>query len=280
MRPAGLGLALLAVVAFGAEEGGVPDAPVRIVHDLPSPHQAGGTRVEVLLPDELEAERRYPVLYLLPVVGKGGTGKRPYGDPIALVRAAGIHRRGVICVFPGFSIAPWYGDHANDPQVAQERHLLETVLPFIDATYPTRPEAEGRWLLGFSKSGWGATTLLLRHPEAFGYAAVWDAPLMLDGSGDDWGPMGLSRVFGTKDAMLTSLPTSLVRERADHLQDRPRLVLGVGHYWRAQTTRYHALLDEFQVPHVWRDDLTQAHRWDSGWLAPMAEALIAIATAP
>ena len=36
-------------------------------------------------------------------------------------------------------------------------------------------------MLGFSKSGWGACTLLLRNKELFGYAAAWDVPFMLNG---------------------------------------------------------------------------------------------------
>ena len=42
------------------------------------------------------------------------------------------------------------------------------------------PSATARALLGFSKSGWGAWTLLLRHPDMFGRAAAWDAPMTME----------------------------------------------------------------------------------------------------
>jgi hypothetical protein len=34
-------------------------------------------------------------------------------------------------------------------------------------------------LTGASKSGWGAFSLILRHPDFFGYAAPWDTPFMM-----------------------------------------------------------------------------------------------------
>ena len=35
------------------------------------------------------------------------------------------------------------------------------------------PDARGRMLVGYSKSGWGAFTLLLRHPGVFSRAAAY-----------------------------------------------------------------------------------------------------------
>ena len=62
----------------------------------------------------------------------------------------------------------------------QEKYLLEDVLPLVEGSYPVETGPDGRLLVGFSKSGWGAWSLLLRHPGVFGKAAAWDAPLMQD----------------------------------------------------------------------------------------------------
>jgi hypothetical protein len=54
----------------------------------------------------------------------------------------------------------------------------------------------GLLLLGFSKSGWGALfSLLLRHPDVFGKAAAWDAPLVMDSPGRH----GNGDIFGTPE---------------------------------------------------------------------------------
>ena len=52
--------------------------------------------------------------------------------------------------------------------------------------------------IGFSKSGWGAFSLLLRHPEVFGRAAAWDAPLMLEQPNR----YGMGAVFGSQENFL------------------------------------------------------------------------------
>jgi hypothetical protein len=98
-------------------------------------------------------------------------------------------------VAPTFSHLPWYADHPTDKEIRQETYLLRVVLPLVERTYPVQSQLEGRLLIGFSKSGFGAWTLLLRHPEVFGRAAAWDAPLMMD----RLGKYGTDGVFGTPE---------------------------------------------------------------------------------
>jgi len=248
---------------------------------LTTEYQAGPTLVQILLPDHLDASKKYPVLYILPV--EGGT-KSEFGNGLVEAKKADVaNKYGVICVYPTFNkAAPWYGNHATVTTLRQEDHMVKGLVPFIDAKYPTLKEKEGRWLIGFSKSAWGAYTLLLRHPDVFGYAAGWDAPFMINGdnNGKDWGPMGLSANFGTKEAMQQSLPTKLAAENAAWLKERPRLVLGLGIYWAPQVKQMEALLQTSGIPHVYRSDLTFPHRWDTGWFPPMVEELVKIARAP
>ena len=53
---------------------------------------------------------------------------------------------------------------------------MKTVVPLIEEHYSALGTAEGRLLFGFSKSGWGALTLILRNPDFFGYAAIGMRP--------------------------------------------------------------------------------------------------------
>jgi len=247
--------------------------------ELESPHQDGPTRVEVLLPDKLEPGKKYPVLYILPVAG---AHKRPFGDGLMEAKKADLaNKYGIICVEPYFSSIPWLGNHATDPKNQQEKHMLEAVVPMIDATYPTQADPEGRWLIGFSKSGWGAMTLLLRHPETFGYAAAWDVPFMLNGKGPGkkWGPMGLAKNFGTPEAMAGFLPTKLAEDKADWLKERERIVIGPGKFWKGPSTKYHQHLEKLGIPHAYVDDKVVEHRWDTGWFEPVAVELIGTARA-
>jgi S-formylglutathione hydrolase FrmB len=246
---------------------------------LPSEYQAGPARVEILRPDHLEPGKQYPVLFVLPV--ETGQGAR-FGDGLIEAKKADLaNKYGLICVCPSFTALPWYGNHTSDPHLQQEKFVLQTLLPYIESHEPVRRDKEGRWLLGFSKSGWGAFTLLLRHPDVFGYASAWDTPFMLNGenSGQDWGPLGIHAVFGTKEAFQQFLPSRLAAEKAGAFKGRTRLVLGIGAEWQKQVEEMHALLDQVGVPHAYRADLNLPHRWDSGWFAPMTENLVRLARA-
>lgn len=248
---------------------------------LTTEYQAEPALVRVLLPDHPDPVKRHPVLYILPV--ESGV-KSEFGNGLIEAKKADIaNRYRVICVYPSFNkAAPWYGNHPTNLNQRQEDYVVRALVPFIDGKFPTQPRKEGRWLIGFSKSAWGAFTLLFRHPDIFGYAAGWDGPLMLNGdnNGNDWGPMGLSANFGTKEAMQKSLPTKLAQENAGWLKDHPRLVLAPGRFWTSQTTQMHAHLEALGIPHVYRSDLTFPHRWDSGWFSPLVEELANIAKPP
>src|SRR5581483_7601408 len=150
---------------------GVRDQNGFIVHTVSSEFQEGKTLLRVLLPDKMDKGRTYPVIYVLPV--EAGVESR-YGDGLVEVKKLDLHNKlGVIFVMPTFSHLPWYADHPTRPGIRQETYFLRAVLPFVERTYPVRPGAAGRLLLGFSKSGWGAWSLLLRHPDLFGRAAAW-----------------------------------------------------------------------------------------------------------
>src|SRR5947207_2021277 len=72
-----------------------------LVYSVKSPYQDGPTKISVLLPGKLEKDRRYRVLYVLPV--EAGDGTR-YGDGLLEVKKLGLHdRHGLVCVMPTFA---------------------------------------------------------------------------------------------------------------------------------------------------------------------------------
>jgi hypothetical protein len=131
--------------------------------------------------------------------------------------------------------------------------------------------AGGRLLLGFSKSGWGAFSLLLRHPDLFGKAAAWDAPLLMDGPG----PHGSGDIFGTPDNFELYQITRLLKARAETFQKEKRLILlGYGNF-REQHEKAHALMTDLMITHEYRDGPARKHDWHSGWVAEAAGVLLA-----
>lgn len=246
---------------------------------LSSEFQSGPTQVRVILPEPLATGKRYPVLYILPVEPEGSFH---YGDGLEEARKLNLaNKHQVICVAPSFKVVPWYGNHPTDPKVRQEDFVVKALVPDIDRRSPTLADPEHRWLLGFSKSGWGACVLLLRHPAVFGYAATWDAPFLLNGEnhGKEWGPIGIKDVFGTKETFLVVLPPTLLAGQADALRPRSRLVVGVGVDWKSHGVGMHELLEQKRIPHAYLPELLVQHRWDTGWLGPVADQLVDLATA-
>jgi hypothetical protein len=231
-----------------------------LVHTVESAYQDRATTIRVLLPGKLEKDRRYPVLYVLPV--EAGDGHH-FGDGLLEVSKLGLHdRHGLIAVMPTFARLPWYADHPTEPSIRQESYLLTVVVPFVEKTYPVLDKPEGRLLLGFSKSGWGAFSLLLRHPDVFGKGAAWDAPLALARPG----PYGSGEIFATGDNFEKYRVTRLLQEKAGKLGDGQRLaVLGYGNF-RGEHEAVHALMERLKVSHEYRDGPKRRHDWHSGWV--------------
>jgi hypothetical protein len=239
---------------------GKRDASGFLVHTVRSGLQDAPTKIKVLLPDRLEKDRRYPVLYVLPV--EAGDGNR-YGDGLAEVKKLDLHNKhGLICVLPTFARLPWFADHPTNQRVAQESYFLKVVVPFVEQTYPVLGKPEGRLLLGFSKSGWGAWTLLLRHPETFRKAAVWDAPLMMDAPGK----YGSAEIFGNRDNFVGYQVARLLERQGGKLGDGKRLVLlGYGNFHKDHQS-VHELMVKLKIPHEYQDGPQRRHDWHSGWV--------------
>jgi len=224
---------------------------------ITSPYQVGPASLRILLPDRKGAPpRRF--LYVLPVEPDGG---ERYGDGLRTVQELDLHNRfDLIAVAPGFERVPWYADHPSDRTIRQESHLIRAVLPMVEDLFPS--ERPSRLLLGFSKSGWGALSLLLRHPDLFGAAAAWDAPLAKERP-DAW---GMDVVFGKGENFESHRVLGLLAERAPALRGSKRLAISGHGRFREHMRAAHAMLESLGVAHEYADGPALAHRWDSGWI--------------
>jgi len=265
-------------------------APVTIVRDatptkpgvvsftITAPgYQRGPKRLEVLVPDRVAPGRRLPVVYLLPVnTGLDG----PWGSPIEQIRRHDLaNRHQVICVVPTYDVEPWFGDLPAQPAdsaplIRQQAYLTDIVLPLVEREFPALTEREGRFLIGFSKSGFGALALLLRHTELFAAAAVYDCADP-DVTPENFVAWQLPASYGTRANYDENfhVPTLLARHGAA-LRDGPRRVallagsaqyVGVANVLRALAVQ--------QVPHSHHVFPGMDHRWDVGWL-PVAFAAL------
>lgn len=269
---------------------------------LETPHLTGSNAVEVLLPSgyDRDPHRSHRVLYVLPVAGEGGE----HGNSLEVIRSLGLHdRHDLICVAPQFArmqqqpralTMPWYGNHATDPRMRYEDHLIKVVLPAVESRYRTIPGRAGRLLLGFSKSGWGAVCLLLGHGGTFEAAASFDAPLMF--AGGQFGAWGTDQTYGTADQMEANCPTTLLRRHAADFRARPRLVIAgkksfgtlndrrAAHPYEgpSHTEAFHDLAGSLGVQHVYALNGPHStllpgfpeHSWNATWMEPVVDLLV------
>jgi hypothetical protein len=246
------------------------------IHTVETQYQNGKQEIRVLLPDDYRSDKNYRVLYVLPV--EKGFDQR-YGYGLGVLKEMNAHNEyDMIIVQMGFEKEPWYGDHATDPKTRQSGYLKEFVVPFIEKQYSTIGTPEGRLLFGFSKSGWGAFSLILAYPECFGYAASWDAPMFLDKF-----HYRMEQVYGTVDQLQAFRPDLLVSKQKKYFQGRPRLVLAGHKGWGRSiptpaggdhTVQMHRLLEKEGIRHIYDNSLEVPHRWNRQWMGPTLAALM------
>jgi hypothetical protein len=113
-------------------------------------------------------------------------------------------------------------------------------------------------------------SLLLRHPDLFGKAAAWDAPLMLDKPNR----YGSAPIFGTQENFEEYQVTRLLEKQAMHFRDGNRIfLLGYGNF-RQQMQQADDLMIKLRIAHTYRDGPTRSHDWNSGWLSEAVQLLL------
>ncbi|MEA1951514.1 MAG: alpha/beta hydrolase-fold protein [Planctomycetota bacterium] len=241
-----------------------------INYTVMSPYQKRPTIIEVLLPDGAPEGARYPVLYILPV-NDGLDGQ--WGSGIQEAKRHSIHNRyKVICVSPEYDYTPWFGDHPTDPTLGQESYLLKVVIPVVEGRFPVVKGKDGRLLLGFSKSGFGAITIFMRHLDVIGKAVAWDSPLTMKSIFPEEEEMKV--VFENQENFDKYCIPNLVKLHAATLKSgSPRLFLVSNANPNDSITALHSLFDTCEIPHHYQIDERRKHDWRSGWFPVVADLL-------
>jgi len=183
---------------------------------LHSPFQSGKPGLQILLPNQ-PADAPQRLLFILPVEAMEA---HRWGNGLAHIQKHNLHNKhNLIIVAPTFSQLPWFADHPSDKSVRQESYFIKAVLPYVLERFPIKPQR--RLLLGFSKSGWGAYSLMLRHPDQFAAAAAWDAPLM-KAKPDQF---GMGPIFATQANFQRYQISKLLAQADPSFQKQTRLVL-------------------------------------------------------
>ncbi len=231
-----------------------------------SKYERSVNTIRVLLPANYDPAKLYHVVYVLPVEARDG---RQFGDGLVTARSYSLQNTyDAIMVAPTFTDIPWYANHASDPSIWQETYFRDVVVPFVETQFKTVPGAAGRYLLGFSKSGYGAVSLLLRNQDYFGRAIAWDSPLAMSNPSTGYGFTG---IVGTQQNFAQNYQiTSLLNTLGLNLKNQPPRIFLLGY-----ATTYGAFYDhqavaaqmsKLGIPHVYDPGILRNHVWNSGWM--------------
>ena len=251
--------------AYELEKGPLHEANGVVSYYLSSDFIDGECRVQILRPEQPTNR----ILYLLPVTPWPGFEEKwsRRGSGMAEIVKHDFHNRfGYTVVVPDFpNHMPWFVDHETDPKRRHESYMIDVIVPFTDQVLGI--EEPVRDLLGFSKGGFGSLSLLLRHPDIFHAASVWDTGGLLK-SYDPENTNGLSDSAGGMKQFERYQLEACIPENAAYFRGSTRIAIS-GYSNEAFQQRLHALrdiLDHNDISYSYSESVQVPHRWYSGWL--------------
>jgi S-formylglutathione hydrolase FrmB len=261
-RHAGVGVPRTTSMLVGAptvDANGVKSFPVTSVFQGPKP-----TTVRVLEPTSPAPGKPRRILYVLPVESGVTTLSSKYSDGLEELRLLGVpNRYNITLIAPSFHIQPWYGDHHSKIERRLESFIVKDLVPFGDR-FESPKKIPQRWVIGFSKSGTGALSLILRHQNVFSAMAAWDAPAQLT----DMAPFpGMVENFGTEENFNSYEIPALVTANAQAFRARTRIwISGDDSAWTPHMARLDDQMTRAGVLHTFVRSGSRRHHWASGWL--------------
>jgi enterochelin esterase-like enzyme len=191
---------------------------------------------------ETDPERRFPVVYQLHGAGGQYTEWTTYGLPQT---AGEMMERGelteFIIVMPEGGTGYWANGLGGDGEQWAD-YLLGDVVPYVDATYRTVPDAADRAIGGLSRGGFGALYLAFTHPSVFSIVAA-NSPALPGRAADIEGPSVPEDEFADFDPV--ELARNLNAEAAPHIW----LDIGDLDDWRPGVQLLDSVLSEEGVEH-------------------------------
>ena len=140
-----------------------------------------GVKYTVYLPPDYgSSNRRYPVLYLLHGYSDDDTGWLQFGEApyIADKAISNGEATPMIIVMPDGGVTWYVNDYKGKKPWADM--FVKEFIPYIDATYRTRPKKEFRAIAGLSMGGYGALQTAMRNPDLFAACVAFSAGVMTD----------------------------------------------------------------------------------------------------
>jgi putative tributyrin esterase len=229
-----------------------------------SPALAKACSMTVIVPEGSVGQPPFPVCYLLHGLSD---------DHTSWARQTSIERH--VAGLPLIVVMPdggrgFYCDAVDGP--AYERHLLDDVIGFVDRTFHTMPERQGRVIGGLSMGGYGAIKLALKYPQLFcsavSHSAALDVQRRLERPEV---AAEMRRIFGPAPGGGPNDPYALAATIDRTLLPALRLDCGLEDGLLEENRAFHRHLEQLGIPHEYAE-CPGAHTWEY-WDCHIQEAL-------
>ncbi len=215
-----------------------------------------------LPPGYSQSDKHFPVFYLLHGIG---------GNEISWLRDYAVHRKADSLIVKG-EVHPFiivmpdgrrsYYINDQNQQFPYENIFISEFIAFIDSTYKTIANRQGRVVGGFSMGGFGALVHGMKHPDIFSGAVALSAAVRTDSMVYHEKPAKysqyLSAVFGDSIRQYNRLtrhwiennPLYIVRNNPDTLKSiQWYLSCGLSDYLLPGNEALHDLFARYKIPH-------------------------------
>ena len=229
-----------------------------------SPALAKACSMTVLVPEGSVGTPPFPVCYLLHGLSD---------DHTSWVRHTSIERH--VAGLPLIVVMPdggcgFYCDAVDGP--AYERYLLDDVIDFVDRTFHTIAERQGRVIGGLSMGGYGAIKLALKYPQLFCSAVAHSAALDVRRRLERPEVAAeMRRIFGPAPGGGPNDPYALAATIDRTLLPALRLDCGREDGLLEENRAFHRHLAQLGIPHEYAE-CPGAHTWEY-WDCHIQEAL-------
>ncbi len=167
-------------------------------------------KLNVYVPNSLG---RHSVLYLL---------HGAYGSYVDWVEKSDIEniadKFNLIIVMPDGGQFGWYTDSPFEKENQYESYIIKELIPFIDSTFDTYAEKDGRGICGLSMGGYGALKFASKYPDMFASASSMSGVLAILNHPDSW---FMPKVFGSQKEHLDVWKENDLLELAPALKGQP-----------------------------------------------------------
>ena len=179
----------------------------------------------------------------------------------------------LLVVMPENGGSGFYTD-AADGSGNYESAIIKDLLPFVDATFPTRAERGGRCIGGLSMGGYGAIKLAFKHPDLFCSANSHSGAVSLEAlvNSDNGGFRSfMRRIFGENAVGASEDPFALAQNSDAATRPALKVDCGTDDFLIEENRAFHAHLESCGVPHQY-DEFPGGHEW-SYWDTHIQDAL-------